>query len=149
MAQVRGQPSIGARVRHENGHVESAVRTDQVPGFGLRPLPGRLDNERFRRRRERRGLLPVDQLREDRGRTAARRSRGDHAVRDPVAAVADGAVAERTASRQRGRDGNARGLRQSAHSQVPVDRRQGRRGPVLQQRGRRPEHASAVLLFET
>lgn len=160
VAQVLGQPAVRSRVRHENGPVVQAVGAGQEPGARLRPVPGRLDDERLRRRRERRGLLPADLLHVHGGRgTRARRRGRPLAPRRTVpgvgraaAPVADGAAGTRADDREREDGGRAHRVRQGAHTQIPVERRprrQGRRGLVLQQRGRHTEHSSAVLLFET
>lgn len=160
MAEILDKPSVRRRVRHENDAVVQTVGADQEPGARLRPVPGRLDDERLRRRRERRGLLPAELLHVRGGRAGGvgrrRRSvaprRTVPGVGRAAAPVADGAAGTRADDRNREDDGRADRLRQGAHTQVPLERRprrQDRRGLVLQQRCRHTQHPSAVLLFET
>lgn len=147
VAQVRRRPAVRGRLRDEDGHVARTVGADQEPRARLRPVHGRVDDERFRRRRERRGLLPADRLHGG-GRPAP-------GVRRRAAPVAGDRVGTRTAERPRRRrarrNRRAYRVRQGADTPVPVGdgRRRDGRGPVLQPRGRHPQHPSAVLLFQT
>lgn len=120
VAQVRGRPSVRWRVRDEDGHVAQAVHVDQEPRARLRPVHGRVDDERLRRRRERRGLLPADRVH---GRGVVGGGRAAPAVRRRAAAVADGAAGVRAAVLQRRlrRDRRTHRVRQGAHTSVPVD----------------------------
>lgn len=105
MAHVLGQPSVRGRLRNEDGHVAQAVDADQELGARLRIVLGRVHDERFRRRRERRGLLSAHRLHGGRGgehrRPAAQnRYRGAAPdMRRRAAPVADGIARPRADQR--------------------------------------------------
>jgi len=137
--------------------VAQAVNADQELGARLRPVPSRVHDERFRRRRERRGFLPAHRLHggrdgQYRGPAAQDRDRGAAPdMRRRAAPVADGIAGPRADQRQGQHRGYAHRVRQGTHTQVPVDRRrwlQDGRGLLLQQRGGHSQHPSVVLLFE-
>lgn len=127
VASIPREPSIRRGVRIEDDHVARAVRPGQKPRAQLRPLHGRLHDERLWRRRERRRLLLADRVHGGRAGPAARR-RGAPAVRRPATSVAGWTARPRAApERQRVPDGGrAHRVRQGAHTQVPMDGRRQR-----------------------